>query len=79
VSPYGVRDLAGNLQEWTASKDARGLPVLRGGNWDETASSELVEFMAVAHSRQAGLLAYSIGARCAAAPLPGQRVGDQRP
>jgi formylglycine-generating enzyme required for sulfatase activity len=32
-SPYGVRDLAGNVSEWTASDDGSGSPVVRGGNF----------------------------------------------
>jgi formylglycine-generating enzyme required for sulfatase activity len=33
TSPYGVRDLAGNVSEWTASDDGSGSPVVRGGNF----------------------------------------------
>jgi formylglycine-generating enzyme required for sulfatase activity len=33
ISPYGVRDLAGNVSEWTASDDGSGSPVVRGGNF----------------------------------------------
>lgn len=32
-SPYGVRDLAGNVSEWTASDDGSGSPVVCGGNF----------------------------------------------
>jgi formylglycine-generating enzyme required for sulfatase activity len=32
-SPYGVRDLGGNVSEWTASDDGSGSPVVRGGNF----------------------------------------------
>jgi Sulfatase-modifying factor enzyme 1/Domain of unknown function (DUF4388) len=32
-SPYGVRDLAGNVSEWTASDDGSGSSVVRGGNF----------------------------------------------
>ena len=32
-SGYGVRDLAGNVSEWTASDDGSGSPVVRGGNF----------------------------------------------
>jgi formylglycine-generating enzyme required for sulfatase activity len=32
-SPYGVRDLAGNVSEWTGSDDGSGSPVVRGGNF----------------------------------------------
>ena len=33
ISPYGVRDLSGNVSEWTASDDGSGSPVVRGGNF----------------------------------------------
>jgi formylglycine-generating enzyme required for sulfatase activity len=33
ISPYGVRDLSGNVSEWTASDDGNGSPVVRGGNF----------------------------------------------
>jgi len=32
-SAYSVRDLAGNVSEWTASDDGSGSPVVRGGNF----------------------------------------------
>ena len=32
-SEYGVRDLAGNVSEWTASDDGSGSAVVRGGNF----------------------------------------------
>ena len=32
-SPYGVRDLAGNVSEWTSGDDGSGSPVVRGGNF----------------------------------------------
>jgi formylglycine-generating enzyme required for sulfatase activity len=32
-SPYGVRDMAGNVSEWTATADSAGDPVIRGGNF----------------------------------------------
>ena len=33
ISPYGVRDLSGNVSEWTASDNGSGSPVVRGGNF----------------------------------------------
>ena len=32
-SPYGAYDMAGNVSEWTASFDADGTPVVKGGNF----------------------------------------------
>ncbi|MBV9997718.1 MAG: SUMF1/EgtB/PvdO family nonheme iron enzyme [Verrucomicrobia bacterium] len=32
-SPYGAYDMAGNVSEWTASFDADGTPVIKGGNF----------------------------------------------
>ncbi|HEX5688918.1 MAG TPA: SUMF1/EgtB/PvdO family nonheme iron enzyme [Roseiflexaceae bacterium] len=36
ISPYGCVDIAGNVEEWTASRYAPGEPqiVVRGGRWD---------------------------------------------
>jgi formylglycine-generating enzyme required for sulfatase activity len=40
VSPYGIRGMAGNVSEWTAtmapSEDGMGgeVPIIRGGNWN---------------------------------------------
>lgn len=33
-SPYGAYGMAGNVSEWTASFDADGTPVVKGGNFD---------------------------------------------
>ena len=65
-SPMGVLDMAGNVQEWTSSVDARGLAIVRGGSWAETSFAVLPEYMAVENSRLKGLVAYFIGVRCVA-------------
>ena len=65
ISPYGILDLAGNIQEWTstASKSG-GFRVVRGGNWDETSSDDLVDYMAVLNERPARSVTFALGLRC---------------
>jgi len=68
VSPYGVVDLAGNVSEWTLSLPVDGNPglrVLRGGNWDETRSADLVDFMPIQNTRERNAAYFSAGFRCA--------------
>ncbi|HKA90582.1 MAG TPA: bifunctional serine/threonine-protein kinase/formylglycine-generating enzyme family protein [Haliangiales bacterium] len=71
VSPYGVFDLAGNLQEWTDSirtsggKPSRGFRITRGGNWDETSSADLVDYLALENERPMGTRNFALGMRCA--------------
>ncbi len=80
VSPYGVLDLAGNVQEWTSTPfprtDSETLPgkrllqtrVTRGGNWFQTSSEDLVDFMATLNERSPRQLNYFQGARCSETP-----------
>ena len=65
VGPYGHRDLAGNVSEWTTDDDARGLAIVRGGNWAETEPDWLVDFMAIDNPRAPNTTMYHIGFRCA--------------
>jgi formylglycine-generating enzyme required for sulfatase activity len=65
VSPYGVVDLAGNIQEWMNDHDERGLAIASGGEWAETTTDLFVDILAVAHSRPEGLVTYYVGVRCA--------------
>jgi formylglycine-generating enzyme required for sulfatase activity len=72
-SPYGVLDLAGNVQEWTLDPEphTESVPlrqrprITRGGNWFHTSTATLVDFMATENPRSPwGQLLFQ-GARCA--------------
>jgi formylglycine-generating enzyme required for sulfatase activity len=67
VSSYGVLDLAGNVSEWTLNVSIDGnsaFRVVRGGNWDETDSATLVDFMPIPNSRPLNGSSFAIGFRC---------------
>jgi formylglycine-generating enzyme required for sulfatase activity len=72
-SPYGILDLAGNVQEWTldpesSTKDVperRRTRITRGGNWFDTAAAALSDYMAIENGRSPRLRNSYIGARCA--------------
>jgi eukaryotic-like serine/threonine-protein kinase len=67
ASPYGVLDLAGNVQEWTASvnEDSPGFRITRGGNWFDTTPELLVDMQALDNLRLEGSLYFYVGMRCA--------------
>lgn len=73
TSPYGVRDLAGNLQEWTNDPErghedapiSRRPRVTRGGNWYDTSPKSLVDYMAIENPRSPRAQFPFLGARCA--------------
>lgn len=70
-SPYGVLDLAGNLQEWVADDEPGPLPwlfrhrITRGGNWFDTPADALVEYLAANNPRSSRARYPVIGLRCA--------------
>jgi formylglycine-generating enzyme required for sulfatase activity len=76
-SPYGVLDLAGNVQEWTLDPepDTDKVPLLlrsritRGGNWFNTSAATLVDFMATENPRSPWGQELFQGSRCAL-PIP---------
>jgi formylglycine-generating enzyme required for sulfatase activity len=66
VSPYGVLDLTGNVQEWTLSAgDDPGIRILRGGGVEEHVRNAIVYVMAIPNSRIASQPLFAIGERCA--------------
>jgi eukaryotic-like serine/threonine-protein kinase len=74
ASPYGVLDLAGNAQEWTADVEdaaddraplARRPRVARGGNWAATTPDDLVIYMVSENPRSPRFRTFYLGARCA--------------
>jgi formylglycine-generating enzyme required for sulfatase activity len=79
VSPDGVVDLAGNVQEWTdsrytASSEDDTLRITRGGNWSIT-SADLVDYMGLENRKVATYEDFTIGFRCAATAA--NRAGTQ--
>jgi formylglycine-generating enzyme required for sulfatase activity len=73
VSPYGVLDLAGNVQEWTGSETKHGFVVTRGCNWTKCNTENLVRFMAIGNERGRRYHNFDLGMRCALAPAQGVR------
>lgn len=81
VSPYGVLDLAGNVQEWTSTPEptsdvaALAVPapqrirISRGGNWYDTTPELLVDYLAIENARSPRQVNYYLGARCAVTPV----------
>lgn len=74
ASPYGVLDLAGSAQEWTADVEAEGdaaIPpprrprLTRGGNWFDTTADLLPTYLAIENARSPRLRTFYNGARCA--------------
>jgi formylglycine-generating enzyme required for sulfatase activity len=69
VSPYGVLDLTGNAQEWTAtSGDEEGIRIVRGGGTADGSAEQIVDFMAIANPRVATQPLFALGVRCAIRP-----------
>ena len=77
VSPYGILDLAGNVQEWTDSpwydQKTRKLSrspfrVVRGAGWGNDTAS-LPDLMALENPRSTGYTNFGVGVRCAV-PMP---------
>ena len=69
ISPYGVLDLAGNVQEWTSSSEvgSPGYLITRGGNWFDTTPDSLVDMLAIDNLRLEDASYLYLGIRCALA------------
>jgi formylglycine-generating enzyme required for sulfatase activity len=66
VSPYGVLNLAGNVEEFTRSLQAgtRTYYIARGCSWDICDAKNMTSILAVANSREDIFKAYDLGFRC---------------
>ncbi|HET9992913.1 MAG TPA: formylglycine-generating enzyme family protein, partial [Kofleriaceae bacterium] len=65
VSPYGVLDLAGNVEEWTRSPgDTSGLMKTRGGGWGTCTRELLPSWMVIENSRPRHFSSFELGFRC---------------
>ena len=80
TSPYGVVDLAGNVNEWIGSAPT-GDPdparffrettrLVRGGDWSDTEPDDLVGFTPIENERPGDTRSYAIGFRCVTPPAP---------
>jgi eukaryotic-like serine/threonine-protein kinase len=67
VSPYGVLDLAGNAQEWTASRGPEaGTRIVRGGGIVTDSLDSLLVYMAIENRRpESSSGQFELGLRCA--------------
>ena len=70
ISPYGVLDLAGNVQEWTESIQAIGdkheptYRVTRGANWGDADTATLVDYVWLENNRAISQSTLALGVRC---------------
>jgi serine/threonine protein kinase/formylglycine-generating enzyme required for sulfatase activity len=66
VSPYGVLDMTGNIEEWTLSPgEGPGIRIVRGGGVEDGVKDAILYVMAIPNSRVASQPLFAIGERCA--------------
>lgn len=79
ASPYRIRNLVGNVQEWIAREDQpdRDNPhrAVRGGGADSPPELEHTTTLFINH-RDPRVFNYSIGFRCVSSPEPGEGEGE---
>jgi len=64
ISPYGVRNLAGNVAEWTRTQVQPGFYATRGCSWSICTRATLVNLGSVQNFRGATVKFYELGLRC---------------
>lgn len=75
ASAFGVLELAGNVAEWTSSRDASGGVIVKGSSFDDWAGAGRG---AARHSRKPDVRHIAIGFRCATDTVPaGTPTGDE--
>ncbi|MEE9381934.1 MAG: SUMF1/EgtB/PvdO family nonheme iron enzyme [Nannocystaceae bacterium] len=69
-SPYGVQDMAGNVFEWTSTREGAAQYVVKGGAWNSHGSMSRA---AARHARPEALRHLAIGFRCVLNPTRKKR------
>jgi formylglycine-generating enzyme required for sulfatase activity len=64
VSPYGVLDLGGNVQEWTRTVLQPGFYAARGCGWSFCTNSMVPMMLAIPNGRAASFKSLDLGFRC---------------
>lgn len=68
VSPYGVLNLAGNLQEWTRTLVHGDFYSARGCGWNICTRATLPSVLAIPNLRPASFKSFELGVRCVVEP-----------
>ncbi|TPV96796.1 MAG: formylglycine-generating enzyme family protein [Myxococcales bacterium FL481] len=66
ASPYGALDMAGNVFEWTRTRDGEAQYIVKGGAWNSDGASARA---AARHARPQALRHISVGFRCVLNPV----------